>query len=291
MNSVIKPTSDIFVLYLLGSEKNKDLLMSFVNAVLKDKDLPLVKELTLKNPFNLKSFHSDKESILDIKAIDENSHQFDIEIQATYDPSFAVRSLYYWAKFYSSQLKESVPYEDLKPTICINLLDFNLLPDKNQIHSCFLLTEKNNPELVLTDHIMIHFIEIKKFKEQFKVMNPELYDWIYYFKYATEEDKMKLVIDNNKKFIQKALKVLKEFNEDDHLRDLALSRHMYQMDKISQIKNAEKRGEKRGEKKGKIEGKIETAKTMLKLKADLDFIHQVTGLSIEEIEKLTPESL
>ena len=288
MNTIVKPTSDIFVLYLLGSEKNKDLLMSFVNAVLKDKDLPLVKSLTLKNPFNLKSFQSDKESILDIKAIDENSHQFDIEIQATYDPSFAVRSLYYWAKFYSTQLQESMLYTDLKPTICINLLDFNLLPDKNQIHSCFVLTEKNNPELVLTDHIMIHFIEIKKFKEHIKPMNPELYDWIYYFKYAAEEDKMKLVINDTKKYIQKALRVLKEFNEDDHLRDLALSRHMYQLDKLSQIKYAEEKGEKRGEKRGKIEGKIETAKNMLKMKLDIKIIQMATGLSIEEIKKLTP---
>ena len=271
--------------------------MSFVNAVLKDKNLPIVKELTLKNPFNLKSFQTEKESILDIKAVDENSHQFNIEIQATYDPSFAVRSLYYWAKFYSSQLKEKMLYSDLKPTVCINLLDFNLLSDKNQIHSCFLLTEKNNPELVLTDHISLHFIEIKKFKEQIKTMNPELYDWIYYFKYATEEDKMKLVIDDSKKFIQKALKALREFNEDDHLRDIALSRHMYQLDKMSQIKYAEKkaeeRGEKRGEKKGEIRGKfeakIETAKNFYKMGLSIEQIAKGTGLSIQEIQKITEE--
>jgi len=49
-----------------------------------------------------------------------------------------------------------------------------------------------------------------------------------------------------------------------------------------------KKWEKRGKLKGRIEGKIETAKNMIKLNADIDFIYRVTGLSLEEIKKLTP---
>ncbi|HCL56621.1 MAG TPA: hypothetical protein DHW82_06385 [Spirochaetia bacterium] len=277
MNTLIKPTADIFVLYLLGSEKNKDLLLSFINAVLIDSAFPPVKEVTLKNPFNLKTFRVDKETILDVKALDENNNQYDIEIQASYDASFPARSLFYWAKFYTSQLNEGMDYFDLKPTICINLLDFNLLEDDNQIHSCFMLQEKNNPEMVLSDHIILHFIEIKKFKTKIKEMSPELYDWIYYFKYEGEDEKMKLVIDKNK-MIQKADQEYKKFNEDDHLREIAESRLKYRLDTQTFIKSAELRGKK--------EEKIETALKMLQKKYDVHAIVELTGLPINEIERL-----
>ncbi len=46
-------------------------------------------------------------------------------------------------------------------------------------------------------------------------------------------------------------------------------------------------GEKRGEKKGEKKGKIETAINLLKMGIDIDTIVKATGLSTEEIEKLT----
>ncbi|MBF0411958.1 MAG: PD-(D/E)XK nuclease family transposase [Desulfamplus sp.] len=41
----IKPTSDIFIKYLLGTEEHKDLLLSFINAVMTDSGFPLVKSV------------------------------------------------------------------------------------------------------------------------------------------------------------------------------------------------------------------------------------------------------
>ena len=57
---------------------------------------------------------------------------------------------------------------------------------------------------------------------------------------------------------------------------------------IEVLEKIGKKWEKRGKLKGRIEGKIETAKNMIKLNADIDFIYRVTGLSLEEIKKLTP---
>ena len=45
-------------------------------------------------------------------------------------------------------------------------------------------------------------------------------------------------------------------------------------------------GKLEGEIKGRIEGKIETAINLLKLKADMNFIHQATDLPLDEIKKL-----
>ena len=48
----------------------------------------------------------------------------------------------------------------------------------------------------------------------------------------------------------------------------------------------EKKWEKIGEKKGEYKKAVETAQNMLRLKADIDFIHQTTGLSLSEIKKI-----
>ncbi len=106
MSGFINPVRDIFIKFLFGSEENKDLLLSFINAVLEDADFPLITSVEHKNPFNYRNFILDKDSILDVKAIDENGKSYDIEVQANDFSHFENRSLYYWAKLYAGQLTE-----------------------------------------------------------------------------------------------------------------------------------------------------------------------------------------
>jgi len=127
MSSEIKTNSDFFVKYLFGREQVKDLTISFINAVLDDSGFPIMKSLEIKNPFNLKTFIAEKESILDIKATDESGRPYDIEMQVSGSLFFKSRSLYYWSKLYLLQIGEGERYHLLKPTICINLLDFRLI--------------------------------------------------------------------------------------------------------------------------------------------------------------------
>ncbi len=154
----IKAYSDIVVKYLFGREETKDILLSFINAVMEDSGLELIKSVELKNPFNIQDFSGDKLSILDVKAVDESGRIVDIEIQSRGDRSFANRSLYYWSKLYSSQIMESETYKKLKPVCCINLLNFQLFDDIEKFHSCYVLKEKDESDKVLTDHLILHFI-------------------------------------------------------------------------------------------------------------------------------------
>lgn len=54
---------------LLGREHNKNLLLNFLNAILKPTH-PLV-NVTLLNPYNEKEYLTDKLSIVDVKAVDD----------------------------------------------------------------------------------------------------------------------------------------------------------------------------------------------------------------------------
>lgn len=75
----INPKVDLAFKKLFGSEENKDLLISFINSILTEEEQ--VKDITIKNPYNISSYLNGKMSILDIKAVDEKGKWYDIEIQ------------------------------------------------------------------------------------------------------------------------------------------------------------------------------------------------------------------
>jgi predicted transposase/invertase (TIGR01784 family) len=272
MNIFVSPSSDIFFRYLLGSEANKDLLISFINSVNKDSDLSPIVDVQIKNPFNLKEFSQDKETIIDIKGVDERGRQYDIEAQATGNFNFRNRSLYYWAKLYTSQIQESDSFAKLRPTVCINLLNFKLFPDINQLHNCFLLREKNEPEYVLTDHLVLHFLELQKPEDH--VHDPKLKRWLSYFKNEGQKEDLMQILIKEDEDIAKAHERYKIFTEDDRMKELYEARIKRQLDYNTDIEVARQEG---------IEA---VAKSMKKKGYSLPEIQELTGLDSKNIEEL-----
>lgn len=72
------------------------------------------------------------------------------------------RTLYYWSKMFTSQMKEGMQYGELNKTITINILDFRYLHQLKDFHSTFHLYDLKHQHR-LTDTIEIHFMELPKF--------------------------------------------------------------------------------------------------------------------------------
>ncbi len=90
----IKPSSDIFIKYLFGmdTEESRELLLSFINAVLQNSGFDPIVSVVSKNPFNYKEFINDKESVLDIDAKDEQGREYNIEVQTSGDSNTFYRA-------------------------------------------------------------------------------------------------------------------------------------------------------------------------------------------------------
>ena len=147
--------------------------------------------VVILNPFNLTKYLDGKESIVDVKCITEDNQTVIIEIQLQGNQYFIRRSLYYWANSYSSLLNKSENYTKLSPVISINVLDFTLFNDIKDFHSCYLLKEiKHNK--ILTDHCMLHYIELPKFN--LNNDKEKLSSWIKFFK---GENMSNLIKENN----------------------------------------------------------------------------------------------
>lgn len=132
---MLNPKIDFVFRKLFGSEQNKDLLISLINAVI-EPDPPIV-SVEIKNPFNLASYRKEKQSILDIKARDERGTWYDIEMQVEAHGTYGKRALYYLAKTFVSQIRAGENYRRLHSTIGIHFLDFRFFADDRVVReSC-----------------------------------------------------------------------------------------------------------------------------------------------------------
>jgi predicted transposase/invertase (TIGR01784 family) len=118
----INPKVDFAFRKLFGSEENKDLLMSLINSIV-EPSLRL-SDVVIKNPFNLAAYHGSKETILDIKAVDQDGVSYDLEMQLTAHALYGRRAVYYLSKLYADQLSAGEDYAGLHICIGIHLLDF-----------------------------------------------------------------------------------------------------------------------------------------------------------------------
>src|SRR5689334_15001979 len=78
---------------LLGQEHNKNLLIDFLNAVIQP--LHPIKGVTLLNPYNEKGFLSDKLSVVDVKAKDDQEQTYQVEVQLC-TPGYLSQRMLYW---------------------------------------------------------------------------------------------------------------------------------------------------------------------------------------------------
>jgi predicted transposase/invertase (TIGR01784 family) len=273
----INPKVDFAFKKLFGSEENKDLLISFINSILTEQEQ--VKDITIKNPYNVSNYINGKMSILDIKAVDENEKWYNIEIQVAPQTFYDKRALYYWAKVYSDQLRKKGRYDSLNKTIGINVLDFNYL-EGNDYHNMYkLYNSKTGKEF--SDILELHFIELKKFDKNLAEIRTALDRWVTFLNNAYEYSKNKIPKElEGDKNIKKAIEVLDVMylNEDE--------RELYELDLKTTLNRLEELYTAREE--GIKEGIKDVAKSLLDI-LDVDTISLKTGLSKEEILKLKDE--
>ncbi len=282
----VKATSDIFIKYMFGSDtpKSNSLALSFINSVLKNSDFPVMTKIIQKNPFNYREYVDDKLSVLDIEVEDENHKLYNIEVQSTGNTYFRNRALYYWAKLYTSQFSTGDLYEYLMPAIGINILNFTLFPELAKFHNYFILIEGREREYVLTNQMVIHFLEISKVEGTERSSKMER--WLLYLKVeGTDNEMLKILLETDKD-LQTAHELYTAFNSNDKLRRYALSREKAENDRLHFLSMARKEGLQEGLEKGELVDKHNVLIRLLQIKFDLKEEERKFILSVTDFKKL-----
>ncbi|PQQ53209.1 hypothetical protein C6A34_00570 (plasmid) [Bacillus thuringiensis] len=124
---------------LFGVEGNEEILIGFLNAVLQSSLDEEIISLHLDDPHLPREQKDDKLSILDLRATLNSGIKLNIEIQVRDKKDMIERSLFYWAGMYYSQMTQGMKYTELRPTICINIVDFILFPGEEDFHNVVVL--------------------------------------------------------------------------------------------------------------------------------------------------------
>ncbi len=277
--TLLNPQIDFVFKKIFGTEKNKPILINFLNAVIKP--TTPIKDVEIKNNDIDKDFIEDKFSRLDVKATTSNKEHINIEIQVKNEYNMIQRTLYYWSKMYSEQIQNRDNYSKLERTVCINILNFKYLKN-DKYHNAYRLKEITSNE-ELTDLQEIHFIELPKFNEignKEYVENVEKMDalekWLEFLVEPESNTVRQLELSNEE--IKLAKSELYRLSMDSKEREQYNMREKAIYDRISALENAES--------KGKVEGKLEVVKESLSQGLEISLISKITGLSEEEILKI-----
>ncbi|MEI0567830.1 Rpn family recombination-promoting nuclease/putative transposase [Brachyspira pulli] len=276
------PLNDYFIRYLFTDKgSSESILLDFINSIMINANMKTFRSVEILTPFNLKKNRNLKETIVDVKCITQNGSVVIIEIQLQGNSRFPERILYYWAANYSKLLKHGERYDELTPVISINLLNFNLDKSKN-IHSCYMLYEMNNKKL-LTDHLQIHIIELKKFKKN--ILTKDLNCWLKMFTSKNLEASMSEIV-KEKPIMEEVQKKYNNFVKSKLMMMEYEKKEAYLYGNQIMLDEERRLGREEGREEGEKNKAISIAKSLKKAGLDSKFISENTGLSIEEIKNL-----
>ena len=282
----INPKTDFAFKKIFGSKHSKDILISFLNAILYNEQ-DAIQDLVILDPYQAPRIKGIKDSYLDVKATLADDKTVIIEMQVLNVLGFEKRVLYNAAKAFSIQLGVGEDYTLLNPVIALTITDFEMFAGNDRIISRYRLKEKDD----LTDYsddIELVFVELPKFKKGLDDLETLVDKWLYFLQSAnlleTVPPKMGEVpaikhafaVAQQSKLSRKELEVLEK-------------RQMFLHDNRNAVLKARQEGEQlgrqEGERLGRQEERLEIAKSLLDI-LDVETIAQKTGLAVAEVRQL-----
>ena len=134
----INPKTDFAFKKIFGSEHSKDILISFLNAILYNEQ-DAIQDLVILDPYQAPRIEGIKDSYLDVKATLADDKTVIIEMQVLNVLGFEKRVLYNAAKAFSIQLGVGEDYTLLNPVIALTITDFEMFPGNDRIISRYRL--------------------------------------------------------------------------------------------------------------------------------------------------------
>lgn len=299
---------------LFGTEQNKNITKVFLNALLNRTGSKAIHEISFMSQEFGSEHVDDKQSRLDILVKTQEDLFINVEIQLTNKFDMMKRTLYYWSRIYTSQLRKGMGYHKLRPTITINICNFSLFEQSNNYHSIFQLFD-NQENFKMDDVLEIHFIDMNKFIKQWYAKQLDSWEdvlarWLMLLE-MVDGRKEKVYEEIYLELEALAMKDEELFNAFNVWQDLSQSpedyyayqsRLKYILDEAAKLEDtkyiAEKEGLSKGIEQGIAQGleqgieqgekkmQTEIALKLLKRNTDIETIVELTELTVSEIHEL-----
>ena len=178
----INPHTDFGFKRLFGTEFNKELLISFLNALLTGEQV--IRDVSYLNNEHFGDSLSARRAIFDVYCENEHGEKFIVEMQNVYQQFFKDRSIYYSTFPIREQARRGDWDFELKSVYTVGLLNFVFDEDKDD-PSCFHHEVKlmdTHKKTVFYDKLTFVYIEIPKFDKTEDQLQTMFDKWMYVLK-------------------------------------------------------------------------------------------------------------
>jgi predicted transposase/invertase (TIGR01784 family) len=247
MNELLDPTND-YVFKRLFTEAPA-LLVDLINDL--RPDLPDIVSVEIINP-NIDPVElTGKYIILDVLARDNAGDCYNVEVQVRRYNAWHKRGLFYLARTLSRQLGTGEHYQDMRASVGLHLLDFDLFTanEREQAQATwrFEMRDEYQPEVTLGNTLQMNLIELNK-ADRLGLSKGPLGAWIIFFKHWQEELTMANVSHEP---VKRAMNRIRELSADEETRRLAFVRERALHDEVSLLSDAREEGLKQGLEQGR----------------------------------------
>lgn len=296
----LDPKADLTFKLVFG--EHKDLVMSLLNALLPlepDGQITSVEylptELVPENP-------GKKDSVVDVRCEDQQGRQFIVEMQMYWNQYFKSRVLLNASKAVVKQLKDGEGYNLIQPVYCLNLInDIGFESGPDEFYHDYAIVNVAHSDRII-EGLRFVFVELPKFKPESIAEKKMAVLWLRFLteiNRKTDEAPAELL---ENEATRKALSLVEKSAMTEaqlHAYDkfwMAMTDEAgflearYHRGMTEGLEKGRAEGMEKGRAEGRAEGVAkanrEHASKMKALNMPDEMISQITGLSMEEIEKL-----
>jgi len=187
----VNPFTDYGFKKLFGEEPNKDLLLDFLNALLKEEQGKITSLTYLKSE-HLGTTELDRKAIFDLYCENEKGEKFIVELQKTKQKFFKDRALYYSTFPIREQAKQADWVYELKAVYTIAILDFVFEEGKEQPEKYRYDVKLTDTETqkIFYDKLTFIYLEMPKFNKTLDELENRFDKWLYVIRNLNRLDRV-----------------------------------------------------------------------------------------------------
>jgi len=283
----LNPKTDFAFKKIFGSEESRDILLSFLNAILGLVHPYCIQEVHILDPYLAPKIKGMKDTYLDVRVKDEQGHCYIVEMQVLNVAGFEKRILYNACKAYANQIQRGEDYRTLSAVIAVTIADFTMFDELPEVVNRFKLRAEAKPD-ICQDDLELVFAELPKFTLTENGLITVLDKWLYFLKTAPDLHAIPPVLAGEPAIahafgIANKAGLTPEELEDQERREIFIQ------DQRGALSLAEQRGRTEGREEGRQQGRteaiLEVARQLLDVLDD-DTVAAKTGLSRAEVARL-----
>ena len=300
MAKYLDPNATLTFRKVFGEQK--ELLQSFLNAVLPLKEGIEIESLEYISPEMVPENPAKKYSMVDVRCTDNHNRQFIVEMQMYWTAGFLLSEFFNPSKPYVRPLEKGDGYDELRQVYCVSIINDIAFPNlKDEFYHHYVPANIEHPENTIRGFETI-FLELPKFRPSSVSDKKMMVLWLRFLTEINENTKEIPAEMMENEYLSKAVGIVEQSAYTDAQRmaydkfwdeiisERTLIKGYFRQGHAEGHAEGRAEGLAEGEKKGREEGRkeqaFEIAKKLIAIHLPVESIIQATGLSKDEIVSL-----